>query len=47
MVMSVCKKVSTPYVCDAMLTDVDYESAGQVGDRAASVLMKLLWLTRL
>lgn len=41
------KRVSTPYVCDAMLTDVDYESAGQVGDRAASVLMKVLWLTRL
>ena len=41
------KHVSTPYVSDALLTDEDYESVGQVGDKAASVLMKLLWLTRL
>ena len=41
------KHVSTPYVNEGMLTDVGYESAGQVGDKAASVLMKLLWLTRL
>ena len=41
------KHVSTPYVSDALLTDEDYDSVGQVGDKAASVLMKLLWLTRL
>ena len=38
--------VSTPYVSGA-LNDLDYQTDGQIGHKASSVLMKLLWLTRL
>lgn len=41
------RKVSTPYVSDSLLTQEDYEVEGQVSAKASSVLMKLLWLTRL
>lgn len=43
----VLRKVSTPYVSDGVLTDADYQITGQVADKASSVLMKLLWVTRL
>lgn len=41
------RKVSTPYVSDGISNDLDYQTDGQVGHQASTVLMKLLWLTRL
>lgn len=41
------RKVSTPYVTEGMLIQADYEVEGQISSKAASVLMQLLWLTRL
>ena len=41
------KNVPTPYVSDGVLTDSDYETTGEIAEKASSVLMKLLWVARL
>jgi hypothetical protein len=41
------KHVTTPYVSDGVLTDQDYEITGEIAHKASSVLMKLLWVSRL
>ena len=41
------RHVPTPYVSPGILTDKDYQSTGQIGHKASSILMKLLWLARL
>ena len=40
------KPVSTPYL-DAELNASDWETRGELGERSASILMKILWLARL
>ena len=40
------KPVSTPYL-DAELNASDWETRGGLGERSASILMKILWLARL
>ena len=41
------KSVATPYLSDAELNVSDWESKGALGERSASILMKVLWLARL
>ena len=44
---TVLRQVPTPFVSPGILTDEDYQSSGQIGQKASSILMKLLWLARL
>ena len=41
------KSVSTPYLSDSELNGNDWESQGFLGEKSASILMKILWLARL
>ena len=41
------KSVSTPYLSDSELNVNDWESQGFLGEKSASILMKILWLARL
>ena len=41
------KPCETPFVSESLLTTEGYESQGQLAGHAASLLMKLLWLSRL
>ena len=40
------KRVSTPYL-ESELNAADWESKGELGEKSASILMKILWLARL
>ena len=44
---TVLRQIPTPYVFRGILTDKDYQSSGQIGQKASSILMKFLWLARL
>lgn len=44
---TVLRYVNSPFVSPGALADKDYESSVQIGHRASSILMKLLWLAKL
>ena len=44
---AVLKKVSTPFLNESELNANDWEVSGALGDKSASVVMKMLWLARL
>lgn len=41
------RTVTTPFVSEGSLIDSDYQTTGEISDKASSILMKILWLTRL
>ena len=44
---AVLRKVSTPFLNESELNANDWEVSGALGDKSASVVMKMLWLARL
>jgi hypothetical protein len=38
------RTVTTPFVSEGSLIDSDYQTTGEISDKASSILMKILWL---